>query len=350
MKQDQRLGLGGNPETCGLPGRKRAMKEDHMASATHSTSSLLVLRALKLGDLLVAVPALKGLRAAFPRHRLLLAAPEWLRPVVGLIDAVDELVPLPGLSGQLPAALNDVDVAVNLHGNGPESRYLLDSLNPKRRIGHAAPRWDGVAWCQDMHERMRWTRMLQWHGITADPNDVSIAVPGQPSGTSGATVIHVGASHGSRHWPVQHFAAVARGLQAEGDSVVLTGDRNDAARTGDVARLAGLDTTQDLAGRLTLTDLAALVASAKLVISVDTGAAHLASAYGTPSVVLFGPAAPAQWGPPPGPHVVLTEEALRHGDLFSAEPDPALLAVLPHTVLDAAATLSTGMDSRRRAR
>lgn len=321
-----------------------------MANATQSPPALLVLRALKLGDLLVAVPVLKGLRASFPQHRLVLAAPAWLRPIVELIDAVDELVPLPGLAGPLPAVLNGVDVAVNLHGKGPESQHLLESLNPGRRIGHAAPGWDGVAWCQDMHERMRWARMLQWHGISVDANDVSITVPCQRPRTGGATVIHVGASHGSRHWPVERFAAVARALQEMGASVVLTGDSNDAARSADVARLAGLHPAQDLAGHLTLTDLAALAASARLVVSVDTGAAHLASAYGTPSVVLFGPAAPTQWGPPPGPHVVLTEETLRRGDLFSSVPDPALLAVLPGAVLDAATALYAAMDSRTQTR
>jgi ADP-heptose:LPS heptosyltransferase len=69
---------------------------------------------------------------------------------------------------------------------------------------------------------------------------------------------------------------------------------------------------------------------------VDTGAAHLATAYATPSVVLFGPAPVARWGPPAGPHVVLTDEQLRVGDVFATEPDPALLAVSPEDVLAAA--------------
>ncbi len=312
--------------------------------------ALLALRALKLGDLLVAVPALKGLRSAFPQHRILLAAPEWLRPIVGLIDAVDELVPLPDLTARLPSNLNRIDTVVNLHGNGPESRRLLDTLQPAHRYGHAAPGWNGAAWQQDMHERVRWCRMLKWYGIAVDADDASIAVPRRPAVPARAAVLHVGASHGSRHWPVSRFAEVAAALQESGAPVVLTGDRNDAARCAAVAQLAGLDAAQNLAGRLDLADFAALIAGAKVVVSADTGAAHLASAYGTPSVVLFGPAPVAQWGPPRGPHLVLTDETLRRGDVFSEVPDPALLAVSPREVLSAVAALEGARDVQPRAR
>jgi ADP-heptose:LPS heptosyltransferase len=94
-----------------------------------------------------------------------------------------------------------------------------------------------------------------------------------------------------------------------------------------------------LAGRLALDGLAALVAGSRLVISADTGAAHLASAYGVPSVVIFGPAPVEEWGPPPGPHVALTDASVRRGDAFAPDPDPALLAVDADAVLAAARDL-----------
>lgn len=56
---------------------------------------LLALRALKLGDLLVAVPALRGLRRAFPEHRILYAAPTWVAEAVELVGGIDHL-PTPG--------------------------------------------------------------------------------------------------------------------------------------------------------------------------------------------------------------------------------------------------------------
>jgi ADP-heptose:LPS heptosyltransferase len=52
-----------------------------------------------------------------------------------------------------------------------------------------------------------------------------------------------------------------------------------------------------LAGRTDVGELAALVAGARLVVCGDTGVGHLATGYGTPSVLLFGPNPPAIWGP-----------------------------------------------------
>jgi len=300
----------------------------------------LVLRALGLGDLLVSVPALRALRRARPEHRLVLAAPDWLRPVVGLTGAVDTLLPYAGLDQPLPGPGGPVDLAVNLHGRGPQSHALLDALGPRHRLGHAAPGWDGPGWVDEVAERARWVGVLSHHGIPGDPDEVGIARPAVVSPAPGAVVVHVGAAYGSRSWPAERFATVAGVLAAAGREVVLTGSGAERDRASSVAAAAGLPEPANLAGRTDLAELAALVAGAALVVTVDTGAAHLATAYGTPSVVLFGPAPVARWGPPPGgPHVVLTDERVRRGDVFAAEPDPALLAVSAQDVLEAAERL-----------
>lgn len=301
---------------------------------------LLVLRALALGDLLVAVPALHALRRAFPGHRLLYAAPEWLAGVVELVGGF-ELLPVAGLGDPLPFNAGDVDVAVNLHGKGPQSSELLRALGARTVLQHRGFSGDGPEWIEDMHERVRWTRLLEWHGIDADPLECGLLPPPAATDVPGATVIHVGAAFGSRLWPADRFAHVARHLSAGGHRVVFTGSTPERDRAIEVCLLAGLPDTAVLAGHLDLQAFAACVAGARLVISADTGAAHLASAYARPSVVLFGPVGPERWGPPPGPHVVLTRPELRRGDPFADRPDPALLAVSAEDVLEAVERLGS---------
>ena len=296
---------------------------------------LLALRALKLGDLLVAVPALRGLRSAFPEHDFVLAAPRWLGEVLPLIGGVNRVVDTPGLGVPIPWD-RDVDVAVNLHGSGPESHRRLDALAPRYRIGHESLGWAGPVWEAAQHERERWAKLLVWHGIPADPQDFLLCPPTADAPAEGATILHVGAAHGSRRWPVERFAAVAAHLHRAGHDIRITGGTEDRERAEAVAAAAGLPDGVAVAGRWGLTDFAGAVASGKLVITSDTSAAHFATAYRTPSIVLFGPATPQQWGPPAdGPHIVLTDASKRLGNLFAERPDPALLAVLPGHVLDA---------------
>jgi ADP-heptose:LPS heptosyltransferase len=300
---------------------------------------MLVLRALKLGDLLVAVPALRALRRAYPEHRMILAMPAWLEPLAELVGGIDTLLDLSGLDGALPLEPGRIAVAVNLHGNGAQSRALLDSLEPRRLICHRRPGEDNgqprPGWVDRMHERHRWTRLLQEHGIPADPMDIRLKVPSVPSVVPGCAVVHVGAAFRSREWPIGRFSAVARKLAAHSVPVIFTGSAAERPRALEAAREAGLPASSVVAGELALDAFAAAVAQAAVVVSADTGAAHLASAYGTPSVVLFGPAPVEQWGPPEGPHIVLTDARRRRGDVFADTPDPALLAVSAADVLAA---------------
>ena len=90
---------------------------------------------------------------------------------------------------------------------------------------------------------------------------------------------------------------------------------------------AGLDAEAVYAGRTSLVELAALVGAAARVVCGDTGVAHLATALGTPSVVLFGPTPPHRWGPPPerARHRVLW--AGTTGDPHASAPHPGLLEI-----------------------
>ena len=262
---------------------------------------IVALRALGVGDLATAVPALRALRAAYPDRELVLAAPAWLGPLVELVGGVDRLLPTAGLR-RLARPGGAVEVAVNLHGRGPDSHRLLATIGPGRMFAFAnadAGHRDGPVWDDDEHEVARWCRLLAAYGIAADPTDLDLRRPVSTDLPTGVTVLHPGSKAPAKRWPPGRYAALARTLTARGHRVVLTGSARERDTVARVAAEAGLPPDAVFAGRTDVAGLAALVAGARLVVSGDTGVAHLATGYRTPSVVLFGPVPPSRWGPPP---------------------------------------------------
>lgn len=272
--------------------------------------TVLIYRTLGLGGFLTAVPAYRAVRRAFPRERVVLAAPAPLAPLVALTSAIERLAPTEELA--VPRRITGRITAVNLHGRGPESHRVLQSLRPERLVGFACREVGvlGPAWVDDEHEVRRWVRLLTECGMEADAGDLYLDPPRACSPLSRATVVHPGASHPRRCWPEERFARTAAALSRRGHHVVVTGVRGERALAERVTHRAGLPSDRNLAGRLDVGDMAALVHAARLVVCGDTGVAHLASAYATPSVVLFGPVSPVLWGPPDDPR----HRALWHGE------------------------------------
>ncbi|MEA2485182.1 MAG: hypothetical protein QOD46_293 [Actinomycetota bacterium] len=303
--------------------------------------SVLILRALGLGDLLTSIPALRALRREYPGHRLLLAVPSPLHELAletGAVDAVLHAEPLQDLPKELPRP----DIAVNLHGRGPQSHNILGHTKPGTMLAFRnenAGFLDGPEWAPEEHERVRWCRMLEAFDIEADPDDMYIQAPnsGRWGELADVTVIHPGAASPARRWPVERFAAVARSEIALGRKVVVTGARGERELGLQLCTLAGLSPKACFAGETTVAELTNIVAPAGRVVCGDTGIAHLASALRTPSVILFGPTSPERWGPPPGPHVALW--AGHAGDPHGNQPDAGLLEIEAPSVIQALSDL-----------
>lgn len=308
-----------------------------MAVTTARTpENILVLRALGLGDLLTAVPALRGLRRHYPDARVQLAAPLRFRELALLTGAIDDVLPTECL-GDLDAMPAPQALAVNLHGCGPESIEHLLAWRPNSVITHCHrchPELAGPPWRHDIHEVNRWCSLLEWSGIICESTDVTLPRPPVALDQAGAVVIHPGASALARQWPPKRFAAVAKALCDEGHEIVITGSTSEFELAHSVARAAGLPRTAVVAGLLDVIALAGLIADSRLVICGDTGVAHLAAATGTASVVLFGPTAPSRWGPRgPAPHVPLWTGEI--GDPHAGRPSRGLCSITVSSVLEA---------------
>jgi ADP-heptose:LPS heptosyltransferase len=274
-----------------------------------------LLRALPgVGDLLCAVPALRAVRARFPDASVTLlglATAGWF--VERFAHLVDDLLVVEGVAG-LPEITPDpvaeqrfrrraagarFDLALQLHGNGVVTNDLLRGIGARRTMAPGPP----LPGPDHRPEILRLLAVVEAAGCP--PQGTGLELPVTPAERAAAdglapappfACLHVGASVDERAWSVDGFAAVADHLVARGLRLVLTGTPGDAPRVRAVAERAAVPVV-DLVGRTGIGELGALYRQATLVVSNDTGAAHVAAAVRAPSVVVTASPEPDRWAP-----------------------------------------------------
>lgn len=280
--------------------------------------TIAVLRALQLGDLLCAVPALRALRYRWPAARVTLIGLPWAREMVARYPAyVDDFLEFPGFPGfpergYEPRAVvrflreaqqRQFDLALQLHGSGEVSNPLLALLGARRmagffREGRYCPDVTSfLPWRDDEHETERGVRLLA--SLGAPPCGLELEAPVLPADRQALAAvaathdlpagryvcIHPGAQLPSRRWYPERFAVVADGLAARGLRIVVTGTAGEAPLAhGVTGRMRG--PAVNLVGQTTLGALTALIDDARLVVSNDTSVRHIAAARGTPCVAV----------------------------------------------------------------
>lgn len=341
-------------------------------TADPPAKTLLVIRPTGLGDLVMALPALRALRRAHPARRLITTCPPGLVPLARLAGVADRFISGPSGegAGDDPSLHRGTNQAIldqlfaEPEGGTDEAIVILkmpeDELSrralarrPGQLVCYRHPDVAGTAdqpgYVPEDHVLGRWERLLAPSGVLPDIADLYLALPepedpGQPRQPDPPvpTVLHLGAGSQSRRWPADRWAVVAAALSAEGHRVVFSGSRAERELVGRVAMAAGLPGTTNLAGRTDTVQLASLVRSARLVVSTDTGVPHLATLFARPSVTIFGPTSPREWGPPAGSHGHRVLWAGRIGTMYGPDPDPGLLLITPADVLAAARSLTVG--------
>lgn len=301
-----------------------------------SMRAIALFRALQLGDLLCAVPAMRALRRAAPHAVITLVGLPWAQDFASrYAHYIDDFIAFPGFPGLpestpridgLPgffeqAQARKFDLALQLHGSGALSNPLTVALGARRHAGYVVegaycPDPDNfLHWQEREHEVLRNLRLIRHLG--ADEDDTALEFPLEYAdfealehtlqraavrlGSPGQyACLHAGARLPSRRWPPQHFAQVAHGLMQQGWTVVLTGTQDERSIVDAVLQAMGsIERRQaiNLCGQTSLGALAALVAGAGLVVCNDTAMSHIAAAVATPSVVVCCGADPQRWAP-----------------------------------------------------
>ncbi len=338
-------------------GRRRLDGELLAVSGPSADAPVLALRALGLGDALTAVPALRGLRRLHPRRRLLLAAagpPAQLLLACGVVDGrrahhrarrpaarggpgaaaprrqparpgSAEPPPAPrgpaGRAARLPLPAAD-PLGAGLARGGARGAALVPAGRRRRAAGRRGPGLPRRTTCASSSPTRK--HRTRWRGRPHTPSCTRAPPPVRGAGPRAA----------GPAWPPGWRPPACPSSSRAG--------RTSVRRSRRVVTAAGLPPDRCTAGELDLPALAALVAGAALLVCGDTGVAHLGTALGTPSVLLFGPVPPSRWGPLADPerHIVLWRPVFGHavGDQAGRAErcDPGLLRIGVDDVLQAA--------------
>src|SRR5207245_3247095 len=131
-------------------------------------------------------------------------------------------------------------------------------------------------------------------------------------------ILHPGSARREKLWEPERWAEVVDGFKNKDFDLVLTSgpSADEQAHVAAITKLTRKQTV-DLSGKTDLLTLAAVIARAELLVTVDSAPMHLAAATHTPQVILFGPTNPFHWRPLESPALILHGESASPLTVFS---------------------------------
>jgi ADP-heptose:LPS heptosyltransferase len=290
---------------------------------------LLAIRFARLGDVLLLLPALGSLKERFPSSRLTLLTGHLCAPIAEMCPTVDEVIAVdrvamrdgPRLTalGQMVRLVRDIrqrrfDVVIDFH-SFRETNLLTFLSGAPVRIGMKRDRAAYWGFCfsepgvpedknihvSEMFERVAasLTARVPAQGTQAEPavKGPVLHVPDFVKRPD-TIVLYVDAPVPDRIWPPERFAEVADfAIERLKAMVIVISSRTGAGLAGRVRDASRNSTQIELFTDLSIRELAATIASARLLVSNDTGPMHIGSAVGTPTLGLFSVGYPEHFRP-----------------------------------------------------
>ncbi|MES3023061.1 MAG: glycosyltransferase family 9 protein [Pseudomonadota bacterium] len=291
---------------------------------------LVIFRALRLGDMLCAVPALRALRKALPDTHIALVGLPWAQQFADRFGRyIDQFFAFPGHRAMPEQSLRQEQLitfyqamqaerftlALQLHGSGEISNGIVRGFGARATAGFGVagsiPLDNSCyfAWPDTGAEPVRLLALTALLGAPSagthlefpltpdDERELAASGLAQVLPHGGFICIHPGASIRAKCWPAHRFAEVADRLSLEYKlPVVLTGSLSEADLTATVASYMRTEPV-DAAAAISIGAMAALMRRARLLICNDTGVSHIAAGLNIPSVVIFSKADIHRWAP-----------------------------------------------------
>jgi heptosyltransferase-3 len=270
---------------------------------------IAVIRLRSLGDCVLTTPALHLLKSARPDLCVAVVVEKAFAPIFEGNPDVDRILS----PGTADIARWRPELVLNLHG-GTRSAQLTLAARARLRAGFGHFRFSaiyniripraqeilGVERKVHTAEHLASAMFYLGVGVREIPR-ARLFTTTQVRRPVPQVIIHPMASAPEKTWPAENFRAVAEHLKAELEPIFIAGPGDNLDAFADYRCASGLP----------LSEIKSLLAGASLFIGNDSGPAHMAAAFGVPSVVLFGPSDREVWAPWKTAAAVLKSEDIR---------------------------------------
>ncbi len=331
----------GSTVCAGLLGVKKLVRGQRPPLAAEDVRKVLLLKMWGMGSIVLATPLLEAIRTRYPRARIDFLTLTENRVILERIPGIDNVVLLDlrrGVLGFLLDTLRSIwairregyDLLLDLEFFTRFSSIFSFLAKPRRSHGFSAKgKWRGklhdveVPFNAYNHVALNFLDLLR--GDPMDPVDPATVMgpeslprleapesawascqerlEGDPAWREGRPLVIVNPNAGDmaleRRWPLDQVAELLRHLGARDDlNVVVTGSPAEREYVESVVNASRVESRLvNLAGRIDIGELVALLEHAAVVVSNDSGPLHIASAAGASTVALFGPETPVLYGP-----------------------------------------------------
>ena len=280
---------------------------------------ILVIRLRSIGDTVLSTPSLISLRQFIPDAQIDILLEDWVAPLLKNFDAVDNVIAIgKGEIDRLKAARqirrNRYEVVFNLHG-GTTSTLLTRATGARHRVGYANHQYSNLYnhrlssssdfWEKDKtHSAEQQLALLGFVGVPVNDRprtrldlsaDAKQSVATRVDTSKRYALLHPASLFATKQWSAENFARIADHLADNGVASVAVAARGEKSVLVELQKYSKSDIT--IFDDLTLPEITALAANARLFVGNDSGIAHIAAAVNTPTVVIFGSSNRDHWRP-----------------------------------------------------
>ena len=286
---------------------------------------VLVIRLRSIGDTVLTTPSLVALRRFLPHAKIHVLLEDWVAPLLDGSLLVDRVIPIARHGNSARARLArelrraNYDVVYNLHG-GTTATFLTRASGGTHRVGyghyqyarlhnHVAPSPQQIWSRPSLHSVEQQLALIGWTGVPVTDRPATEltvtemaaqAIAGKLSAAmidqdAPLALIHPAAAFETKRWPAENFARICESIASRGLKPVAIVSANEKQVLDSLV----LQSTTPVIGfdDLSLPEVTALAARARLFVGNDSGIAHMAAAVKTPCVVIFGSSNVEHWRP-----------------------------------------------------